>query len=178
MSCANSTAMATDSHGITVNIRREGEAISVDVDLVVDATPQQVWDVMTDYNHMARFVSSVKMSQIVGQTEGKLEVAQSSHFGFGPFVLTLENVREIEFVPLREIHSTLIRGDMKASVFTTRIVADGDGTRISNHGRFTPDRWIPPVIGSALLESATRKQFAEFRAEILRRKDLGQTEPR
>jgi uncharacterized protein YndB with AHSA1/START domain len=178
MLSANSDVVAMDSRGIAVNIQREGETIVVDVDLVVDATPQQVWDVMTDYDHMARFVSSVAMSRIVGRTDGKLEVAQSSRFGFGPFALTLENVREIEFVPWREIHSTLVRGDMKASAFTTRIVADGDGTRITNHGRFTPDRWIPPVIGSAVLESATRKQFAEFRAEILRRKDLGPTEPR
>lgn len=84
-------------------------------------------------------------------------------------------MREIEFVPLREIRSKVVSGDMKASVFTTRLAAEGGETRITNRGRFIPGRWIPPLIGTAVLETETRKQFAEFRAEILRRKGLGPT---
>ncbi|MGE5668899.1 MAG: hypothetical protein ACM338_11965, partial [Betaproteobacteria bacterium] len=52
----------------------------------------------------------------------------------------------------------------------TRLTAEGDATRITNHGRFIPDRWIPPLIGTLMLEAEVRKQFAELRAEILRRK--------
>lgn len=55
-------------------------------------------------------------------------------------------------------------------MFTTRLAAEGGETRITNRGRFIPGRWIPPLIGTAVLETETRKQFAEFRAEILRRK--------
>jgi hypothetical protein len=83
-------------------------------------------------------------------------------------------VREIEFVPFVEIRSKLIRGDMKASAFTTNLAAEGNATRITNHGRFIPGQWIPPLIGTAVLEAETRKQFAEFRAEILRRKQPGE----
>jgi len=66
---------------------------------------------------------------------------------------------------------------MKGSAFTTRLFGEEDETRITNHGRFLPDRWIPPLIGTAVLEAETRKQFAEFRAEILRRSNLDPTKP-
>ena len=118
------------------------------------------------------------MSRIVRRGNNSLEVAQTSHFKFGLFDFKFDNVREIEFTPLQEIRSKLVSGDMKASAFTTHFTAEGNSTRITNHGRFTPDRWMPPLIGTLVLEAETRKQFAEFRAEIVRRQgarnpDLG-----
>ena len=81
----------------------------------------------------------------------------------------LDDVREIELVPLAEIRSKLVSGDMKASAFTTRIV-DLDGVvHIANTGRYTPNVWVPPLIGPALIEGETRRQYAEIRSEIVRR---------
>ena len=158
-----------NSNDIDVAVRRDGRAIVIDVNLLVDASPQQAWKVLTDYDHMARFVSSLTMSRVLARSDGKLEVAQISHFGLGPFGLKFENLREVELTAPLEIHSRLIRGDMKASTFTTRLVPEGGATRIFNHGRIVPDRWIPPVIGIPVLRTATRKQWSELRAEILRR---------
>ena len=171
---AAARAAPLDTQDIAVAVERDGEAIEVNVDLVVPATPQEVWDVLTDYDHMAEFVSNVVASRIIHREEDKIEVAQTSRLAFGLLELKFDNVREIEFVPSREIRSKLIRGDMKASAFTTNVAAEGNATRITNHGRFIPGRWIPPLIGTALLEAETRKQFAEFRAEILRRKQPGE----
>ena len=166
-----------DSGDIAVAVRRDGDAIDVDVQMRVEATPQQMWDVLTDYGHMADFVSNVAMSRIVSREEDRLEVAQTSRLRFGPFDFTFDNVREIELVPLREIRSKVVSGDMKGSAFTTRLFGEEGETRITNHGRFLPDRWIPPLIGTAVLEAQTRKQFAEFRAEILRRRNLDPAKP-
>lgn len=166
-------ALPPDASDIAVAIHRDGEAYVVDVDMVVEATAQQVWDVLTDYDHMAEFVSNVAASRVVSRHPDKIEVKQTSRLVFGPFKLTFENVRSIELVPLREIRSRLLSGDMKASSFTTWLRPERSATRVVNHGRFTPDRWIAPIIGVAVLESETRKQFAEMRVEILRRAERG-----
>ncbi|HEV2221107.1 MAG TPA: SRPBCC family protein [Casimicrobiaceae bacterium] len=171
-------AIAPDSDGIAVAIHRDGEAFVVDVDFTVDATPQEAWNVLTDYDHMSEFVSDLTMSRIVRHAGDSLEVAQTSRVKLGFLDFKFENVREIEFVPLHEIRSKLVRGDMKVSAFTTRLAAEGNATRITNHGRFIPDRWIPPLIGPIVLEAETRKQFAELRAEILRRKYSWNATPR
>ena len=170
-------AAPQDSRDIAVAIHRDGEAYVVDVDLTVDATPQEAWNVLTDYDHMSEFVSNLTMSRIIHHASDHFEVAQTSRLKFGFIDLTFDNVREIEFVPLQEIRSRLIRGDMKMSAFTTRLTAEGNATRITNHGRFIPDRWIPPLIGTLMLEAETRKQFAELRAEIMRRKGSESANP-
>jgi uncharacterized protein YndB with AHSA1/START domain len=169
----SSRAHALDERGIDVTIVRDGPAFVVDVEMIVDATPREAWGVLTDYDHMARFITNVAASRIVGSEGDRLEVAQTSRLAFGPFTLTFDNVREIELVAFSEIRSRLISGDMKSSAFTTRLIPQANGeTRVTNHGRFLTGRWIPPLIGVAVLESETRKQFAEFRSEIMRRKAL------
>ncbi len=149
----------------------------VDVRLVVDATLQEAWDVLTDYDNMARFVSGLTRSRIIGRVNGRLEVAQTSRFDFGLFDFKFDSVRDIELVPLQEIRSTLVQGDMKASVFTTRLVTDGGATAIINHGHFIPDRWIPPVIGIAMIRSQIQREFYDLRVEILRRQGRGSRHP-
>ena len=155
---------------IAVEVHRDGETIVVDVNLVVRASPQEAWDVLTDYDHMAHFVSSLTRSQVLSRSNERLMVAQTSSFRLGFVALEFESVREIELIPLREIRSRLVGGDMKASAFTTRLMAEGGATRIVNHARFIPDRWIPPVLGIAMLKAETRRQFSDLRTEILRRK--------
>lgn len=155
---------------ISVDVQRDGEAIVVDVNLVVQAAPREAWDVLTDYDHMARFVSSLTRSEILSWSNESLLVAQTSRYRVGFLALEFHSVREIELIPLREIRSRLVGGDMKASTFTTRLMAEDGATRIVNHARFIPDRWIPPVIGIAMLKTETRRQFSDLRAEILRRK--------
>src|SRR4030095_5024000 len=166
-------AAPPDSRDIAVAIRRDGDAIEVDVDLLVKATSEEVWNVLTDYDHMGEFVPNVAMSRIARRAADKLEVAQTSRLELAFLEIKFDNVREIELVPLQEIRSKVVRGDMKTSSFITRLVAKGNATRITNHGRFIPVRLIPRLIGDAVIEAQTRKQFAEFRAEILRRQQLG-----
>jgi Polyketide cyclase / dehydrase and lipid transport len=155
---------------ILVNVKKNGELIIVDVEMVVQASPLATWDVLTDYDHMAQFVANVQSSKITNRKGNTLVVAQKSGTAFGLLKFSFDNVREVELVPHSEIRSNLISGDMKASAFTTRIMNDGRGvTRVLNHGEFVPTMWVPPVIGTAFLESETRRQFHELRNEIMRR---------
>ena len=159
-----------DASDIVVHVKKNGATIIVDVEMMVHASPLATWDVLTDYDHMAQFVANVQSSKITDRKGNTLVVAQKSGTAFGLLKFSFDNVREVELVPHSEIRSNLISGDMKASAFTTRIVSDGGGvTRVVNHGEFVPTMWVPPVIGTAFLESETRRQFHELRNEIMRR---------
>jgi hypothetical protein len=161
---------AQDAKDIVVHVKKNGATIIVDVEMVVQASPLAAWDVLTDYDHMAQFVTNVQASKITDRKGNTLVVAQKSGTAFGLLQFSFDNVREVELVPHSEVRSKLISGDMKASAFTTRIVSDGGGgARVFNHGEFVPTMWVPPVIGTAFLESETRRQFHELRNEIMRR---------
>ena len=161
---------AQDASDIVVHVKKNGATIIVDVEMMVQAPALATWDVLTDYDHMAQFVANVQSSKITDRKGNTLVVAQKSGTSFGLLKFSFDNVREVELVPHSEIRSNLISGDMKASAFTTRIMSNGGGvTRVVNHGEFVPTMWVPPVIGTAFLESETRRQFHELRTEIMRR---------
>ena len=155
---------------IVVHVKKNGATIIVDVEMAVQAPPLTAWDVLTDYDHMAQFVTNVQASKITDRKGNTLVVAQRSGTAFGLLKFSFDNVREVELVPHSEVRSKLISGDMKASAFTTRIVSDaGGGARVFNHGEFVPTMWVPPVVGTAFLEAETRRQFHELRNEMMRR---------
>jgi len=160
---------ASEASDIVVHVTKHGETIVVDVEMAVQRPPLAVWDVLTDYDHMAQFIANVHTSRISDRTGNKLIVAQQSSTAFGLLKFTFDNVREVELVPHSEIRSKLISGDMKSSAFTTRLVPEGGITRVFNHGEFVPTMWVPPVVGTAFIESETRRQFLELRNEMMRR---------
>ncbi len=154
---------------IVVHVRKDGPNIAVDVDCPVDAPGSVAWEVLTDYDHMAQFISNLEYSGVTDRSGNVLRVHQKGKASRGPLTLTFDNVREIELVPYREIRSRLISGDLKASDFVTQIVELAARVHIINSGRYTPNIWVPPIIGPALIATETQKQFGEIRAEILRR---------
>ena len=129
---------------ILVEARKEGPVVAVDVVCPVDAPWSIVWEVLTDYDHMAQFLSNLEYSAVEETAGNVLRVRQKGKASRGPLTLTFDIVREIELVPHSEICSRLIRGDLKASDFVTRIVATAEGVNIVNSGRYLPKMWVPP----------------------------------
>ena len=170
LAASASHAAPQDSRDIVVRVQKKGEWVIVDVDFPVDASVLEAWNVMTDYDNMSKFVSNLVSSRIIGREGNTLSVEQKGKASRGPLTISFENIREIVLTPPREVHSRLVSGDLKASEFTTRVIDRGAFTQIINHGEFIPNIWVPPVIGPALIEAETRKQFQELRLEILRRK--------
>ncbi len=164
-----SARSAPDVQDIAVVVRKDGPVISVEVDCPVSAPLRVVWEVLTDYDHMAQFISNLELSEVRSRAKDTLRVYQKGKASRGPLRFSFENVREIDVVPFRELRSRLISGNLKASEFTTQIVEAGAVIHIVNRGHYTPEIWVPPIIGPALIEAETRKQFGEIRAEILRR---------
>jgi hypothetical protein len=162
---------AGSDHDILVHVRKDGQNISVDVDCPVDAPGSVVWEVLTDYDHMSNFISNLESSGVIARMDNLLRVHQKGKASRGPLTLTFDNIRDVELLPFREIRSRLVSGDLKASEFTTTIVEVATHTHIVNSGRYTPNMWVPPLIGPVVIEAETRKQFGEIRAEILRRSE-------
>ena len=164
--CAASPGADED---IVVHVAKNGQHIVVDVDCPVDAPAAIAWEVLVDYDHMSQFISNLEYSGIEGSAGGLLRVHQKGKASRGLLTFRFDNVREVLLLPPREIRSRLISGDLKASDFVTRIVEVDARVHIVNSGRYTPNIWVPPIIGPALIELETQKQFGEIRTEILRR---------
>lgn len=162
-------AAADDETDIGVAAEKDGAAIYVKVDAPVKAPRAIVWQVLTDYDHMAAFLPNVKDSVIRSRDGNRLEVYQRGEAKRGILAVHFENVREVELVPSSEIRSRIVSGDNMPAEFTTRIEERGGMLHIVHTGTYTPRLWVPPGIGTSLIEAETRRQYADIRNEIMRR---------
>ncbi len=154
---------------IAVRVERNGEAVVVDVDAQMPGTLRETWAVFTDYDHMASFIGNLTASKIVARNEHSLQVMQAGNTKVGFMTFGFAAVRAVELLPMHEIRSSLVSGDFKAYSSTTSLSPAPAGTRVRHHGEYVPKSWLPPLVGPAVIERETRKQYQEFAAEIERR---------
>lgn len=167
---AAASADAQPDEEIAVNVQIDGEVVSVEASLAVPATRQQVWDVLTDFAHMAGFVSNLKESRVESSSGDTLKIFQSGVAQYGPITFPFRSLREIRLTRLERIQSRLISGSMRKMEGMTRLDDEGAQTRIQYHAESIPGAWIPPLVGKVFIEHETREQFREIRNEILKRK--------
>ncbi len=167
---AASPLRASAAENVSVTVDRRGELVVIDVEARVDAPIGEVWNVFTDYDRMAGFVTSITTSKVRSRRGNALELTQAGSTKVMFMRFAFAGVRGVELVPRREIRSWLIEGDFKSLVSTTRFTDATDHVRIVHHGEYVPKAWLPPLVGPAVIESATRTQYREMLAEIHRRK--------
>ena len=167
-------AKADTDQTIDVDVHMQGGQVLVDVNFHVRATPQEVWAVITDYDHATAFISKLEKSVVLSRTDDLLLVSQKGTMGYSPFSVSLETVMEIHLTPFEKMQSHLVSGNMKKNEATTRLIADASGTRVVYHLESIPNVWLPPLIGHALVEFETRARFRQVVEEILRRKALSE----
>jgi carbon monoxide dehydrogenase subunit G len=163
-------ATAGSDRDVDIRVHVEGDVVSVDASMLVAATPQEVWSVFTDFDHLAQFISNLKSSAVVARNGDAVTIAQAGEASYGPLKFAFESVRELRLLPIEKIRSHMISGNMKRFAGVTEFAAEDAGTRVTYHSDAVPDRWIPPLIGPRFIEQETREQLSEFRAEVLRRK--------
>jgi hypothetical protein len=154
---------------ITVKVERHGESVVVDVEAHVPGALHDAWAVFTDYDNMASFISNLTASKVLERKDNVLEVMQAGRSKVGFLTFGFEAVRAVELVPMREIRSSFVSGDFKSYSSITSLASTGQGTQIRHHGEYVPKKWLPPLIGPAVIEHETKKQYQEFAAEIERR---------
>jgi len=162
-------AWAADDSDIAVEAVKDGATIHIKVDCPVKAPRAIVWDVITDYDHMASFLPNVKQSVVRMRLGNRMQVFQKGEASRGLLTIRFENVREIDLAPQTEVRSRIISGDSMPAEFTTRIEERAGALHIVHTGSYTPGMWVPPGIGPSLIAAETRRQYGDIRHEILRR---------
>lgn len=163
-------AAPASEQDIEVQVEVVGDLVRIDTSFHVEATPQEAWAVMTDYDHAAGFISDLDASRVLAREGDTMRVYQKGKAKFGPFSFPVESVRDIRLAPFESMQQHLVSGSMKRLDVTTRLAPEGSGTRITNHTESIPDVWIPPIVGRLFIAHETREKFSELRDEILRRK--------
>jgi carbon monoxide dehydrogenase subunit G len=156
---------------IEVSVRVSGDDVHVTATFTVDATPQEVWAVLTDFDNMEKSVSNLETSEVLSRQGNAVRVHTKGHASFGPIHFPFEAVRELTLTPYALIQSKQLSGTLKRFEGETRITPTPQGTtRISYRSDSTSNQSIPPIVGPSFIKSETEEQFHEMQTEILRRR--------
>ena len=170
-------AQVPPDNEIQIAIEKIGQVNVVDVSVSVLATPQQAWAVLTDWDNLTNFMTNIKASRIIARSGDTVRVKQTVRAKVWPFSFDIELDREIELFPYERMQFRLLDGDFDKMEGTVRLIADPPVTRILSHIESIPKFWIPPLVGSMIIERETRDQFRQIIDEIARRGETLTTVP-
>ncbi|WP_157731142.1 SRPBCC family protein [Variovorax sp. HW608] len=147
-----------------------GESISVTASAEMLVDPHTAWKVITDYDHLAEFIPSMRSSRVVRRDADRLLVEQTGEFSFLFFRQPVEAKLAVVESPERWVAARAVGGNLREmdGRYTLESLPSG-AVRLSYSGRLVPDFAIPPVIGKMVVRNLVANQFDAMVREIERR---------
>lgn len=163
-------APASAAQSVDVGGDAKGDGITVKASADVQADPRTVLSVITDYDHLARFVPYMRSSRVVQRDAQRVIVEQAGELDFLFFrQQVMVTLSVVEPAPGR-VAARAIGGNIKEmeGLYVVERLPSGY-TRLTYSGRVVPDFAVPPVIGKIALRSVMERQFDAMVSEILTR---------
>ncbi|SEB16331.1 SRPBCC family protein [Variovorax sp. YR216] len=155
---------------VDIETHRKNETIIVEVSAEMPVDPRTVWSVITDYDHLPRFIPYMRSSRVLQRDADRVIVEQSGELVFLFFRQPVEVKLSVVESPQTRVAARAIGGNLKAldGRYTVESLPSGY-TRLSYSGRLVPDFDVPPVIGRIALQTVMARQFDAMVKEIVRR---------
>jgi hypothetical protein len=147
--------------------RYEQGRYRVMLDAVVDAPAENVRSVLNDFAGYAQLDRRIRSSQVIGGQAGQVLLKTRVHACAGWFC---RDVNRVERVTLSDdaLVAEVVpeRSDFRGGDTRTEWGAVNGGTRIRYQARFTPDFWIPAILGRALVLRSLRESTLELFSNV------------
>lgn len=153
-----------------VKVQKNGDTVIIDLSITVSVTPQEAWDVLVDFDHMTQFNHNLEISQVLEKNGDQWKVQQKGKTTHGGFSFSFDSVKQVTLKPYESIQSHLLSGTLKKHESLTTLSPDGKGTHIVYHAESISGVWVPPLLGTSVVEDEVRKQFQDMEGEMLKRK--------
>ncbi len=157
---------------ISIRTARDGEFVTVSASAVMRVDPRVAWAVLSDYDHLSRFIPDMKTSRIVSRDGNRLRVEQTGDVGFFFYKEPVNVVLEVNEEPPHRITARSIEGNIKGLETRYDLDASAAGVKLDYTGRFVPLFAIPPIIGMPLVNRLIERRFRAMVEEIQRRDAL------
>ena len=154
--------------GPSVSVTSASGAYHIEGSFSVDAPAAVVWDVLTDYDRLPSFLSSMR-SSTAQRGPGRLLVTQDAMGRAGPFSRTMRVVLEVtEHAPERISFRDVCGGSFQSYAGSWTIESDGGGVRVTYVLDASP-RSSPPLFAKSIMAANARGLLEQVRIEIRRR---------
>ena len=163
-------AAPDDGSNVKARIEIEDDVVRIEAEAIIPASIREVWEVLTDFENLPRYVSSVSSSKVLARNGNMVRLSQTGKVRFGPFSFEFESIRELTLTPFEKFESRMVEGNMKRFRSTTRLESGAGVTRIRYQSEGVPDTFLPLSLLRSSIESGAREHYQEISGEVLRRK--------
>jgi carbon monoxide dehydrogenase subunit G len=157
---------------VSIRTARDGEFVTVSASAVMKVDQQVAWAVLSDYDHLAKFIPDMKSSRVVSRDGNRLRVEQKGDMGFFFYKEPVDMLLEVHEEPPTRITARGLEGNIKGLETRYELQPSGSGVKLVYTGRFVPDFSIPPLIGMPLMNRLIERRFRAMVDEIQRRDAL------
>ena len=171
----NGDGLAADSVGGTANevrvrtaLAADGKTIQVMVALVLPINHELVWEVLSDYENMPRFVPDIRATRLINVEPGKKRVVIDGVARLVFLEFPTSTTLDVVYPRDGSIALNSVAGNL-AVHGVVRVHGDGTSTRVDYQVGIVPDFWLPPLIGDFLIGRQIKRQFEAMVAEMHRR---------
>jgi|SRR5882672_1804931 len=172
LALASAWSLPCAAEAISIRTAREGEFVTVSASVVMHVDVRVAWAVLTDYDHLAKFIPDMKTSRVVSREGNRVRVEQTGDVGFFFYKEPVNVVLEVREEPPRRITAWSVEGNVKGLETRYELDVSGKGVRLDYAGRFVPAFAIPPLIGMPLVSRLIERRFRAMVEEIERRDAL------
>lgn len=162
-------AHAASAQRISVDARRDGDAVLVEARAQFEADERLAWEVLTGYERYALFVPDLTSSHILARSGNTAIVEQKGVAGFFLFRFPVEVRLAVTERPYEQVAAHAIAGNFKEMTGLYRLIPEGEAVRFTYSGRLVPAFDLPPLVGTAAVRIAVERQFVALVREIMRR---------
>jgi carbon monoxide dehydrogenase subunit G len=157
---------------VSIRTQRDGEFVLVSASALMQVDPDVAWAVLSDYDHLARFIPDMESSRVVSRDGNRVRVEQKGEMGFFFYKEPVNILLDVHEEPPSRITARGIEGNIKGLETRYELHSSGAGIRLDYAGRFVPDFTIPPIIGMPLMNRLIERRFRAMVIEIQRRDAL------
>ena len=155
---------------VAVEAHRFGEGVEITARAFVAADPRLVWQVLTDYEALPRFVPGISRSEVRSRDGRRLMLEQAGEARFLVFSFPIQVTLEVTETAPGSISSRSVGGNVRRMAGRYDLAPDPrGGVLLRYQGVIEPDFDLPPLIGAAALRANAEEQFTAMVAEIERR---------
>ena len=166
------------AEAIETRIERQGEYITVSASALMQVDARIAWEVLSDYDNLARFIPDMTSSRAVSRSGNRVLVEQKGEFGFFFYRQPVDVLLEVLEVPPHRIDARRIAGNIRELETRYELGTSAAGVRFDYSGRFIPDFSVPPLIGMPIVRRIVERRFRAMVEEIVRRDALERDRPK
>ncbi|MEO5616349.1 MAG: SRPBCC family protein [Candidatus Eisenbacteria bacterium] len=166
-------AAAARSDGIDVRVDRDSAGLEVEGRCRINASASTAWDVLTDYDGIEKFVSSMKESRVTRRDDDGILVDQMATGRMFLFTRRIRTTLRVHEEPPGRIRFEDVLGrDFKSYRGEWRIEKKRGAVEIVYRLRARPSFSMPDFVMRGLFRDTAHDLLAEVRTEIERRAAL------